>query len=229
MRRIWRVRQLARPHSILQVIQERSTVCWGWDGYQWLNFCGGNYPGFSRQKNEANNIGSRGRRHGWDVRPADVASTKINAVRGGSVGPSSMAERCSSWMTSRTVCAICAKHRLRGASRTLQRPSGWPRVSARIPLWRLSKTRTAARFSRCGAAARSMNNGRTGEYHCENGVFPVVGPSYRPTTKIRGAQFGNAESIITRCASFTALKCAAERSTSSQPISSRKSSSVADK
>src|SRR6516162_10086057 len=44
-----------------------------------------------------------------------------------------------------------------------------------------------------------------------------------------GAQFENAESIITRSASFTALKCAAERSTSSQPISSRKSSSVADK
>jgi hypothetical protein len=20
--------------------------CWGWDGYQWLNFCSGNYPGF---------------------------------------------------------------------------------------------------------------------------------------------------------------------------------------
>jgi hypothetical protein len=20
--------------------------CWGWDGYQWLNFCGGVYPGF---------------------------------------------------------------------------------------------------------------------------------------------------------------------------------------
>ena len=44
-----------------------------------------------------------------------------------------------------------------------------------------------------------------------------------------GTQFENAESIITRSASFTALKCAAERSTSSQPISSRKSSSAADK
>jgi hypothetical protein len=20
--------------------------CWGWDGYQWLNFCAGSYPGF---------------------------------------------------------------------------------------------------------------------------------------------------------------------------------------
>ncbi len=20
--------------------------CWGWDGYQWLNFCAGYYPGF---------------------------------------------------------------------------------------------------------------------------------------------------------------------------------------
>ena len=20
--------------------------CWGWDGYQWVNFCAGHYPGF---------------------------------------------------------------------------------------------------------------------------------------------------------------------------------------
>ena len=20
--------------------------CWGWDGYQWLNFCAGSYPGY---------------------------------------------------------------------------------------------------------------------------------------------------------------------------------------
>ena len=38
-----------------------------------------------------------------------------------------------------------------------------------------------------GAAARSMDVGRTGEYHRENRVFPVVGDSYRPTTKIGDA------------------------------------------
>jgi hypothetical protein len=24
----------------------KSDSCWAWDGYQWLNFCSGNYPGF---------------------------------------------------------------------------------------------------------------------------------------------------------------------------------------
>jgi hypothetical protein len=32
-----------------------------------------------------------------------------------------------------------------------------------------------------------MGVGRTGEYHRENRVFPVVGDSYRPTTKIGDA------------------------------------------
>jgi hypothetical protein len=32
-----------------------------------------------------------------------------------------------------------------------------------------------------------MDVGRTGEYHRENRVFPVVGDSYRPTTKIGDA------------------------------------------
>ena len=83
---------------------------------------------------------------------------------------------------------------LRTAPRTLRRglwiarpPRVSPRPAAESPVPAFKNTYGSA-FSRwCGAAARSMDVGRTGEYHRENRVFPVIGHSYRPTTKIGGA------------------------------------------
>ena len=66
---------------------------------------------------------------------------------------------------------------LRTASRTLRRG----------PMDRTALQGLAYPVRFQAAAARSMEVGRTGEYHCENRVFPVVGDSYRPTTKIGDA------------------------------------------
>ena len=61
-----------------------------------------------------------------------------------------------------------------------------------------------------GAAARSMEVGRTGEYHRKNRVFPVVGDSYRPTTKIGDAVRKSGKHYYTICKLHGSEMCGRE-------------------